>query len=51
VELAVPVPSSKSLSPEERSAAFEAWAEQHRPTSPLSDYAVSREAMYEGRDG
>jgi hypothetical protein len=51
VERSVPIPSSKSLSPEERSAAFEAWAKQHRPTAPLSDYAVSREAMYEGRDG
>jgi hypothetical protein len=37
------------LSPEERAAAFEAWSAHHRPTPPLSDYAVSREAMYEGR--
>lgn len=35
------------LSPEERAAAFEAWSARHRPTPPLSDYAVSREAMYE----
>ena len=40
----------KLLSPEERAAAFEAWSANHRPTPPLSDYAVSREAMYEGRD-
>ena len=38
------------LAPEERAAAFEAWATGHRPTPPLSDYAVSREALYEGRD-
>ena len=40
----------KRPSPEERAAAFEAWSAHHRPTTPLSDYAVSREAMYEGRD-
>ncbi len=38
------------LSPEEWAAAFEAWSAHHRPTSPLSDYAVSREAMYEARE-
>jgi hypothetical protein len=38
------------LSPEERAAAFEAWPARHRPTPPLSDDAVSREAMYEGRE-
>jgi hypothetical protein len=38
------------LSPEERAAAFEAWSARHRPTPPLSDYAVSRQAMYEGRE-
>jgi hypothetical protein len=27
-----------------------AWSANHRATPPLSDYAVSREAMYEGRD-
>jgi len=36
------------LSPEKRAAAFEAWSARHRSTPPLSDYAVSREAMYEG---
>jgi hypothetical protein len=39
-----------TLSPEQRAAAFEAWSANHRVTPPLSDYAVSREAMYEGRD-
>jgi len=38
------------LSPEERAAAFEAWSAGHRPTPPLSDDAVSREAMYEGSE-
>jgi len=38
------------LSPEERAAAFESWSARHHPTPPLSDYAVSREAMYEGRE-
>jgi hypothetical protein len=40
----------KSASAEERAAAFEAWSAGHRPTLPLSDYAVSREGIYEGRD-
>jgi hypothetical protein len=40
----------EGLSPEERAVAFEAWSANHRPTPPLSDYAASREAMYEGRD-
>jgi hypothetical protein len=45
------LPAVKSrLSPEERAAAFEAWSARHRPTPPLSDYAVSREAMYDGRE-
>ncbi len=43
------LPAVKSrLSPEERAAAFEVWSAHHRPTIPLSDDAVSREAMYEG---
>jgi hypothetical protein len=29
---------------------LEAWSAGHRATPPLSDYAVSREAMYEGSD-
>lgn len=39
--------TQKSLSPEERAASFETWSAGHRPTPDLSDYAVSREAMYE----
>jgi hypothetical protein len=39
-----------ALSPEERAAAYEAWSAQHRPTPPLSEHAVSREAMYEDRE-
>jgi hypothetical protein len=50
VEGAVFSEEQKTLSPEERAAAFEAWSANHRRTPPLSDYAVSREAMYEGRD-
>jgi hypothetical protein len=40
----------KTPSPEERAAAYGAWSANHRPTPPLSDEAVSREAMYEDRD-
>ncbi len=50
VEGAVLPTVSKSASPEERAAAFEKWSASHRPTPPLSDCAVSRESMYEGRD-
>ena len=50
VEGAVTPATGKGLTPEQRAAAFEAWSAGHRPTPPLSDYAVSREAMYEGRD-
>jgi hypothetical protein len=47
----VVLPATKNaLSPEQRAAAFEAWSAKHHATPPLSDYAVSREAMYEGRD-
>ena len=42
--------AQESSSAEERAVAFEAWSAGHRPTPLLSDYAVSREAMYEGRD-
>jgi len=44
-----PVATSTSPS-EQRAAAFELWAAGHRATPLLSDYAVSREAMYESRD-
>lgn len=50
VEGAVLPVAQRTLSPEERAAAFEAWSANHRPTPLLSDHAVSREAMYEGRD-
>jgi hypothetical protein len=42
--------TQKALPEEERATAFEAWSASHRPTPPLSDYAVSRDSMYEGRD-
>jgi hypothetical protein len=42
--------TQKILSPEQRAAAFETWSANHRVTPPLSDFAVSREAMYEGRN-
>lgn len=45
----LPAPQS-ALSPEERAAAFEEWSANHRATPPLSDQAVSRESMYEGRE-
>lgn len=47
VEGAVLPATEKSQSVEERAAAFEAWSLGHRITSPLADYAVSREAEYE----
>ena len=50
VEGAVLKPAQIGLSAEERAAAFEAWSAAHRPTPPLSDYAVSREGIYESRD-
>jgi hypothetical protein len=50
VEGAVLPKAQESSSAEERAAAFEAWSAGHRSTPLLSDYAVSREAMYEGRD-
>lgn len=50
VESAVLPATQEALSAEERATAFEAWSASHRPTPPLSDYAVSRDSMYEGRD-
>jgi hypothetical protein len=50
VEGAVLPMTHKALSAEERAAAFEAWSVGHRPTPPLSDNAVSRDGIYEGRD-
>src|SRR5947209_18269227 len=42
--------TQKGLSPEERAKAFEAWAAGHRSTPDLSDHAVTRKSMYEGRN-
>ena len=50
VESAVLKSSQKELSGEERATAFEAWSAGHRHTTPLSDHAVSREGIYEGRN-
>jgi hypothetical protein len=50
VESAVLAARLNTLSAEERAKAFEAWSAGQRPTAPLSDYAVSRDAMYEDRD-
>ena len=50
VEGAVLSATQKALSPEERAAAYESWSAGHRPTPDLSDFAVSREPIYEGRD-
>lgn len=50
VEGAVSLSASKSMSPEQHAAAFEAWSANHRSTPPLFKHAVSREAMYEGRE-
>jgi hypothetical protein len=50
VEGVVFPPVQRTSTPEERAVAFEAWSAQHRLTPPLSDHAVSREAMYEDRD-
>ena len=47
-ELLLAEPEEAS-SPEERATAYEAWSAKHRLTPPLSDEAVSREAMYKGR--
>lgn len=45
------LPAAQTTQPsEERAAAFEAWSLGHRMTPPLSEYAVSRDAMYEGQD-
>ena len=49
VEGAVLAQPRKTLSPEERAAAFEAWSAGHGHTPLLSDFAVSRESMYEDR--
>lgn len=50
VEGAALAVTQKKLSAEERANAYEAWSAHHRPTPDLSDYAVTRESMYEGRN-
>jgi hypothetical protein len=42
--------TEKAQSVEDRAAAFEAWSLGHRITSPLPDFAVSRDSMYEGQN-
>jgi len=37
--------ASHTSSPEQRAAAFRSWSANHRNTTPLSEHAVSREAM------
>ena len=49
VEGTVTPSANKTLSAEDRATAYEAWSARHKPTPPLSDYAVSRESMYQGR--
>jgi hypothetical protein len=44
-----PRQETEKLSPKERGAAYRAWAASHRHTLPLSDFAVSRESIYEDR--
>ena len=50
VESAMMPVTGNHLTPEQRAAAYEAWSASHRATPPLSDYSVSREGIYEGRD-
>jgi hypothetical protein len=52
VEGAVSPGIGRALSPLERAEAFEKWSASHpaTPTPPLSEYAVSRESMYDDRD-
>jgi len=40
----------KTVSSKERATAFEAWSAGHRVTQPLSDHAVSRDAIYDRSD-
>jgi hypothetical protein len=51
VEGTVLLKSQENSPAEERAAAFEAWSAGHRPTPLVSEYAVRREAMHEGRGG
>ncbi len=43
-------PFARTATPEERANAFREWADSHDRNTPLlSDYAVSRESMYDER--
>jgi hypothetical protein len=47
----IAVPSTYDvLSAVQRAEAFQAWSAAHHTTPPLSDYAVSRESMYDDRE-
>ena len=50
VEGAITPATGQGPTPLQRAAAFETWSAGHRPTPSLSDYAVSRESIYEDRD-
>jgi hypothetical protein len=50
VERVILPATHEAMSAEERASAFEAWATGQRTSSQLSDYAVSRDGIYEGRD-
>ncbi|MEC4817950.1 MAG: hypothetical protein SAK29_32465 [Scytonema sp. PMC 1069.18] len=44
-------PLYETATPEELAQAFQEWAQSHDPMTPLlSDYAVSRESMYDNED-
>jgi hypothetical protein len=49
-QLAAPT-TGTAMSPEQKAAAFEQWAESFPPTPALSNEAVSRDAMYRRDDG
>ena len=49
---AAPEPFWKTATPEERVRALQEWSSRPLPPGPpLSDYAVSREAMYTRQEG
>ncbi|MDP2996097.1 MAG: hypothetical protein Q8N47_01335 [Bryobacterales bacterium] len=49
-QLAAPT-TGDAITPEQKAAAFEQWAESFPPTPALSAEAVSRDAMYRRDDG
>ena len=50
VEEAALVKTQEARSAEARAAAYEAWSAGHRATTLLSDFAVSRDSIYEARE-